>query len=64
MATRSDLAAARSLARRPFLTQRITAAVMAVWGAVTGVLPHVLHHVGPLAGAAVVAGATGKVVSA
>lgn len=35
---------------------------MAVWGAVTGVLPHVLHHVGPLAGAAVVAGATGKVV--
>jgi hypothetical protein len=35
---------------------------MAVWGAFTGVLPHVLHHVGPLAGAAIVAGATGKVV--
>ena len=35
---------------------------MAAWGALTGLLPHVLHHVGPLAGAAVVAGATGKVV--
>lgn len=27
-----------------------------------GVLPHVLHHVGPLAGAAIVAGTTGTVV--
>jgi hypothetical protein len=30
------------------------------WGAVTGVAPHVLHHVGPLAGAALLAGAGGK----
>lgn len=29
---------------------------------VLGAAPHVLHHVGPLAGAAVVAGATGQVV--
>jgi len=28
-------------------------------GAVSGVAPHVLHHVGPLAGAAILAGAAG-----
>jgi hypothetical protein len=32
------------------------------WGMVSGVAPHVLHHAGPLAGAAVVAGTTGQVV--
>lgn len=32
------------------------------WGAVSGVAPHVLHHVGPLAGAALLAGATGRVL--
>ncbi len=62
MATRSDLAAASHQPARRTLTARLGAAAMAVWGAFTGVLPHVLHHVGPLAGAAVVAGATGKVV--
>jgi hypothetical protein len=35
-----------------------------VWGAVTGVLPHVLHHVGPLAGTALVAGAGGQALFA
>ncbi|MEX2280100.1 MAG: hypothetical protein WEA76_08430 [Acidimicrobiia bacterium] len=30
------------------------------WGAVTGIAPHVLHHVGPLAGAALLAGASGQ----
>ena len=30
--------------------------------AVLGVLPHVLHHVGPLAGAALFAGATGSLL--
>ena len=60
-ATRSNLAAPTApLARR--LSARLNAALLAAWGAVAGVLPHVLHHVGPLAGAAVVAGATGKVV--
>ncbi|HSJ83203.1 MAG TPA: hypothetical protein VLA91_05230 [Acidimicrobiia bacterium] len=34
----------------------------AVWGAVSGVAPHVLHHVGPLAGAAILAGAGGQVL--
>jgi hypothetical protein len=32
---------------------------VAGWGAFIGVLPHVLHHVGPLAGAALLAGAGG-----
>lgn len=32
------------------------------WGAVTGAAPHVLHHVGPLAGAALLAGAGGQLV--
>lgn len=32
------------------------------WGAVTGVAPHVLHHVGPLAGAALLAGAGGRIL--
>lgn len=33
-----------------------------VLGAVSGVAPHVLHHVGPIAGAALVAGAGGTVL--
>ncbi len=33
-------------------------------GAHSSVLPHVLHHVGPLAGAALLAGATGRVLFA
>ena len=37
---------------------------MATWGAFIGVVPHVLHHAGPLAGAALIAGATGKLVFA
>lgn len=37
---------------------------MAAWGAVSGILPHVLHHVGPLAGTALVAGAGGQMVFA
>ncbi len=35
---------------------------MAAWGAITGVAPHVLHHVGPLAGAAVLAGVGGRLL--
>jgi hypothetical protein len=35
--------------------------IPAVWGAVSGVAPHVLHHVGPLAGAAVLAGLGGQI---
>ena len=38
--------------------------VVAVWGGFTGLLPHVLHHVGPLAGAALLAGAGGQALFA
>lgn len=41
---------------------RVRAALLAIWAGITGVAPHVLHHVGPLAGTAVVAGAGGRVV--
>ena len=37
---------------------------VAVWGGFTGLVPHVLHHVGPLAGAALLAGAGGQVLFA
>jgi len=43
---------------------RVWSGVLAVWGVVTGLAPHVLHHVGPLAGAALLAGATGTVLFA
>ena len=41
---------------------RFGAAVLAVWGVLVGVAPHVLHHVGPFAGAALLAGAGGKLL--
>lgn len=43
---------------------RTWGAVVAVWGGFIGLLPHVLHHVGPLAGAALLAGAGGQVLFA
>jgi hypothetical protein len=44
--------------------RRAWAALVAAWGAVIGLAPHVLHHVGPLAGAALLAGAGGTVLFA
>jgi hypothetical protein len=41
---------------------RLGAATLAAWGVLVGVAPHVLHHVGPLAGAALLAGAGGKIL--
>ncbi|MGE3137916.1 MAG: hypothetical protein AB7I08_07775 [Thermoleophilia bacterium] len=41
---------------------RIRAALATGGAAVLGAAPHVLHHVGPLAGAALVAGATGTLL--
>lgn len=46
----------------PALRSRVWGSLVAAWGAFTGLLPHVLHHVGPLAGAALLAGATGRVL--
>jgi MFS family permease len=42
--------------------ERLRAALGAGVAAVMGVAPHVLHHAGPLAGAAILAGATGKLL--
>lgn len=41
---------------------RVRHVLTAGWGAVTGIAPHVLHHVGPLAGAAILAGTGGRVL--
>lgn len=41
---------------------RVRAGLLAIWAGVTGAAPHVLHHVGPLAGTAVVAGAGGRIL--
>lgn len=49
---------------RHSLFGRTWAAMAAVWGIVLGALPHVLHHVGPLAGAALLAGAGGTALLA
>jgi len=54
---------ALAVPQRSFLA-RAWSAVLAAWGAFIGILPHVLHHVGPLAGAALVAGAGGRALFA
>lgn len=46
------------------LAARLWGGVLAAWGGFIGLLPHVLHHVGPLAGAALLAGASGRVLFA
>ena len=51
------------LPRRRFAA-RLWSGVVAAWGAFIGLVPHVLHHVGPLAGAALLAGAGGTVLFA
>lgn len=52
----------RGLLRR--VTARAWSVTLAGWGALTGVAPHVLHHVGPLAGAALLAGTGGRLLFA
>jgi hypothetical protein len=42
--------------------RRLWPALSAAWAAITGLLPHVLHHAGPLAGAALVAGVGGSLL--
>lgn len=49
---------------RPSLAGRVWGGVLAVWAAFIGLLPHVLHHVGPLAGAALLAGTGGTLLFA
>jgi len=43
---------------------RAWSGIAAAWGVFIGLLPHVLHHVGPLAGAALLAGAGGTAIFA
>jgi hypothetical protein len=43
---------------------RTWSGIVALWGGFTGLLPHVLHHVGPLAGAALLVGAGGQALFA
>ena len=43
---------------------RAWSGIVALWGGFIGLLPHVLHHVGPLAGAALLAGAGGQALFA
>ena len=40
--------------------RRVSGLLSGAWGAVTGGAPHVLHHVGPLAGAAFLGGSFGR----
>jgi predicted PurR-regulated permease PerM len=54
-----------ALAKRPrSILARTWSAVLAAWGAFIGILPHVLHHAGPLAGAALLAGSGGTALFA
>jgi hypothetical protein len=46
-------------ARRRWLS-RLTGGLSAAVGTLAGVAPHVLHHIGPIAGAAVLTGAAGS----
>lgn len=41
---------------------RLSGALSAALGTVAGITPHVLHHIGPLAGAAILAGTLGSVL--
>lgn len=46
------------------VSTRAWSTLLAAWGALTGIAPHVLHHVGPLAGAAMLAGTGGRLIFA
>lgn len=56
--------AGEGIPERRSLAARVWAVVLAAWAALTGIAPHVLHHVGPLAGAALLAGAGGRLLFA
>lgn len=49
-------------AAAPGALVRVRVALGGIGAAVLGVVPHVLHHVGPLAGAALLAGAGGRLL--
>ena len=53
-----------AIAERRSPVERLLAALVAAWGAFIGLVPHILHHVGPLSGAALLAGSTGRALFA
>lgn len=53
-----------ALVERGSRIERLWGWLVAAWGGLLGLLPHVLHHIGPLAGAAILAGATGRALFA
>jgi hypothetical protein len=57
-----DPMAGQTRSRFAHLRVRAWNVIVAAWAAVTGIAPHVLHHVGPLAGTALVAGAGGQLL--
>jgi hypothetical protein len=54
--TGADVGAARTSS----IAAPVRTTLLASWAAITGSAPHVLHHIGPLAGTALVAGAGGR----
>jgi len=60
MSVLAEAAVRESVLRRTL--RRTWAALVAAWGALIGLAPHVLHHVGPLAGAALLAGTAGTLL--
>jgi len=58
---RDELAASEEPGNRGALATAWNA-ITAVLGGIMGLLPHMLHHVGPLGGAVLVTGATGNVL--
>jgi hypothetical protein len=58
-ATRADVGSLKSVGGA---IGRLRVWLSAVFAAVLGVLPHVLHHVGPLAGAALLGGVAGSLL--
>ncbi len=60
VATEMEPSAASGAARG--WRERAAAAATGAIGAVSGIAPHVLHHAGPIAGAAVLAGTAGTVL--
>jgi hypothetical protein len=62
MTVLTEAAPRETLYRRA--SRRAWAGLVATWGAFIGLAPHVLHHVGPLAGAALLAGTGGTLLFA
>ena len=60
--TATDQIARVEAPRKASSPLRVRAAIGALGAAVAGVAPHVLHHVGPLAGAALFAGVGGTLL--